>query len=161
MSRELDMVLVGHASYPKITGKSLPASLSKKWITSVLREKIGYRGLVVSDDLEMGGVLKAAPIERAAVEHIRAGGDLCLICHQRDYVIGAYEAIIREAERDSNFARRVAQSAARVLAFKKKSKELKRHVSAPTPTKLEKLSRQLWEFSEQVRLETLSRQGPA
>ena len=161
LARELDMVLVGHASYPKVTGERMPASLSKKWITSVLREKIGYRGLVVSDDLEMGGVLKAGPIERAAVEHIRAGGDLCLICHQRDYIIGAYEAIIREAERDSSFARRVAQSAARVLAFKKKSKELKRHVSAPTPTKLEKLSRQLWEFSEQVRLETLSRQGPA
>ena len=161
LARELDMVLVGHASYPKVTGERMPASLSKKWITNVLREKIGYRGLVVSDDLEMGGVLKAAPIERAAVEHIRAGGDLCLICHQRDYVIGAYEAIIREAERDSNFARRVAQSAARVLAFKKKSKELKRHVSPPTPAKLEKLSRQLWEFSEQVRLETLGRQEPA
>jgi len=38
-----------------------------------LRKKIGYRGLVVSDDLEMGGVLQAAPIEQAAVEHIRAG----------------------------------------------------------------------------------------
>lgn len=161
MVRELDMVLVGHASYPKVTGPKMPASLSKKWITSVLREKIGYRGLVVSDDLEMGGVLKASPIERAAVEHIRAGGDLCLICHQRDYIIGAYEAIIREAERDTSFAIRVAQSAARVLAFKKKSKELKRHVSPPTQTGLEKLSRQLWEFSEQVRLETLGRQESA
>ena len=161
MARELDMVLVGHASYPKVTGERMPASLSRKWITGVLREKIEYRGLVVSDDLEMGGVLKAAPIEQAAVEHIRAGGDLCLICHQRDYIIRSYEAIIREAERDGSFARRVAQSAARVLVFKKKSKELKRHVLPPTPTKLEKLSRQLWEFSEQVRLETLSRRDPA
>ncbi len=157
IARELNMVLVGHASYPKVTDKGLPASLSKKWITSVLREKIRYRGLVVSDDLEMGGVLKAAPIERAAVEHVRAGGDLCLICHQRDYVIRSYEALISEAERDSSFARRVTESATRVLAFKKKSRELKRHVSPPTPDKLEKLSRQLWEFSEQVRLETLSR----
>jgi len=161
MARELDMVLIGHASYPKVTGKSLPASLSKKWITNVLRQKIGYRGLVVSDDLEMGGVLKAAPIERAAVEHIRAGGDLCLICHQRDYVLGAYEAIVSEAERDSTFASRVAQSSARVLTFKRKSKELKRRVSPPSPPKLEKLSRQLWEFSEQVRLETLGLQEPA
>ena len=161
MVRELSMVLVGHASYPKVTDKHLPASLSTKWITGVLREKIGYRGLVVSDDLEMGGVLKAAPIERAAVEHIRAGGDLCLICHQRDYVIRSYEALIREAERDSSFARRVTESATRVLAFKKKSRELKRHASPPTPDKLEKLSRQLWEFSEQVRLATLSSQDPA
>src|SRR2546427_11074315 len=52
MARELDMVLVGHASYPRVTGGKMPASLSKKWITSVLRVKISYRGLVVLDDLE-------------------------------------------------------------------------------------------------------------
>ena len=55
-------------------------------------EKIGYRGLVVSDDLEMGGVLKAAPIEQAAVEHIRAGGDFCLICQIEEYIIRSYES---------------------------------------------------------------------
>jgi beta-N-acetylhexosaminidase len=81
LRRESPLVLVGHAAYPAVTHDRRPASLSKKWITDILRKKIGYRGLVVSDDLEMGGVLKAAPIERAAVEHIRAGGDLCLICH--------------------------------------------------------------------------------
>ncbi len=98
-----------------------PASLSRKWITDVLRKKIGYRGLIVSDDLEMGGVLKAAPIERATVEHIRAGGDLCLICHIEDYVTRSYEELIKEAESDRKFARRVKESIARVLAFKKKS----------------------------------------
>src|SRR5437773_4477433 len=82
MRRELPMVLVGHANYPTVTHDGTPASLSKKWVSQVLRQKIGYRGLVVSDDLEMGGVLKAGPIEQAAVQHIRAGGDLCLICHE-------------------------------------------------------------------------------
>src|SRR5438128_3544441 len=153
------MVLVGHASYPKGTDKGMPASLSKKWITDILRKKIGYRGLVVSDDLEMGGVLKAAPIEQAAVEHIRAGGDLCLICHREDFIIRAYEALIQEAEKNRKFAQRVAVSVARVLAFKKKSVELKRRTPVPTPAKLERLSRQLWEFSEHVRLETINRQG--
>ena len=93
------MVLIGHANYPAITHDTSPASLSRKWITDVLRKKIGYRGLVVSDDLEMGGVLKAAPIEQAAVEHVRAGGDLCLICHIEEYVTRSYEALIQEAER--------------------------------------------------------------
>ena len=74
-----------------------PASLSKKWITDVLRKKIGYRGLIVSDDLEMGGVLKAAPIEQAAVGHIRAGGDLCLICHIEEYVTRSYEELIQRS----------------------------------------------------------------
>jgi beta-N-acetylhexosaminidase len=155
------LILVSHAAYPAVTGDRTPASLSKKWITQVLRQKIGYRGLVVSDDLEMGGVLKAVPVEQAAVEHIRAGGDLCLICHVEENITGSYEALVKEAERDPKFARRVQESVARVLAFKKKSKELKRPAAAPTGGKLEKLSRQLWEFSEQVRLATIRRRDLA
>ena len=157
MRRELPMVLVGHANYPTVTRDGAPASLSKKWVTQVLRQKIAYRGLVVSDDLEMGGVLNAGPIEQAAVQHIRAGGDLCLICHKEDGILRSYEAIIREAERDRKFAQRVKESAARVLAFKKKSSQLKRVAPQPSPEKIKKLSRALWEFGEQVRLEAIKR----
>jgi beta-N-acetylhexosaminidase len=147
-------VLISHAAYSAVTHDRTPASLSKKWITDVLRRKIGYRGLVVSDDLEMGGVLKAAPIEQAAVQHIRAGGDLCLICHIEERITRSYEALVKEVESDRKFARRAEESVARVLAFKKKSKELRR-VPAPSTARLGKLSRQLWEFGEQVRLENI------
>ncbi len=143
---------------PALPPSGMPASLSKKWIIDVLRKKIGYRGLIVSDDLEMGGVLKAAPIEQAAVKHIRAGGDLCLICHIEEYVTRSYEALVHEAERDGKFAQRVTESAARVMAFKKKSGEIKRRTLFPTPSRTEKLSRQLREFSEQVGLESSNRQ---
>ena len=106
-------------------GRPTPASLSKKWITDILRKKIGYRGLIVSDDLEMGGVLAAAPIEQAAVEHIRAGGDLCLICHKEEFVTRAYEELVRTAE---PIGLRPAGSGVvrRVFAFKKKNKSLAR-----------------------------------
>ncbi len=155
------MILIGHAAYPAVTEPSIPASLSKKWITDVLRKKIGYRGLVVSDDLEMGGVLKAAAIERAAVEHIRAGGDICLICHQEEYIVRAYEELIKESERDAKFARRVKESARRILAFKKKRPELKSWPPAPSTAKMEQLSRQLWEFSENVRFAAMQKQAQA
>jgi beta-N-acetylhexosaminidase len=161
LRHQLPMVMVSHAAYPEVTGDRTPASLSKKWITDILRKKMGYRGLVVSDDLEMGGVLKAAPIAQAAVEHIRAGGDICLICHQEEYVLRAYEGLVKEAERDRKFAGRVEESSKRVLAFKKKSRELKRRVPPPSSAKRESLSRQLWEFSEQVRLETIGREESA
>src|SRR3981081_3370432 len=125
LRRELPFVMVSHAAFPAVTKERTPASLSKKWITEILRKKIGYRGLICSDDLEMGGVLAAVPIKQAAIEqvtigHIRAGGDLGLICHQEDFILRAHEAVIREAERDSRFARRVRESASRVLLFKKK-----------------------------------------
>jgi beta-N-acetylhexosaminidase len=151
-------VLVGHANYPAVTHDSAPASLSQKWIADILRKKISYRGLVVSDDLEMGGVLKAAPIDQAAVEFIRAGGDLCLICHVEEYIARSYEALVKEVDRDAKFARRAKESVARVLGFKKKSSEIKHLAPAPTAARLEKLSRQLWEFGEQVRLATIKRQ---
>ena len=161
LRRESPLILIGHAAYPAVTRNRTPASLSKKWITDILRKKIGYHGLIVSDDLEMGGVLKAAPIEQAAVEHIRAGGDLCLICHIEENVVRSYEALVKEAERDQNFARRAKESAARLLAFKKKSKELKRRTPAPSAATIQKLSRQMWEFSEQVRLATIKQRDSA
>jgi beta-N-acetylhexosaminidase len=149
------MVLVSHANYPAVTRDKLPASLSEKWITDELRGRIGYRGLVVSDDLEMGGVLKVAPVEQAAVEFIRAGGDLCLICRQREGIERAFETLVRKSEGDARFRRRVLESAKRVAAFKKKSAELKRRTAVPSPETVRRLSTQLWEFGEQVRLRHL------
>jgi beta-N-acetylhexosaminidase len=165
LRRQLPMVMISHAAYPQVTGDRTPASLSKRWITDILRNRIGYRNLIVSDDLEMGGVLSAAPIGEAAVEFLRAGGDLCLICHREDYILQAYEELIKTVERDARFARRVAEAFHRVTAFKKKSAKLLRldgSVRAsrmPTRAVVESLSRRLWEFSEQVRLEPFSREA--
>ena len=155
LRRQLPLVMVSHAAYPLVTKERTPASLSKKWITDILRGRIGYRGLIVSDDLEMGGVLAAAPIERGAAEFVGAGGDLCLVCHREDYVTKAYEELVRRAESDANFARRVAESLRRVLAFKKKFARSLRSAKAPSAARVDKLSRKLWEFCEQVRLEKL------
>jgi beta-N-acetylhexosaminidase len=153
------MALVGHAAYPAVTKDNTPASISRKWITDILRKRIGYRGLVVSDDLEMGGVLKAVSIGQAAVGHIRAGGDLAMVCHIEENVVRCHEALVREFEKDARFARRSEESIRRVLAFKKKSAEVGRHTAHPTPAKVARLTRKLWEFSEQVRLEALSHKG--
>jgi len=160
MRRELPFVMISHAAFPAVTKDCAPASLSKKWITDVLRKKIGYGGLICSDDLEMGGVLAAAPIEEAAIGHIRAGGDLALICHQEDFIRRAREAMIREAEHNRGFARGVQASARRVLAFKKKHLMRPRPI-APTAHRVEKLTRQLWEFGEEIRLAALDRKERA
>jgi len=156
MKRELPMVLVNHANYPLVTKDKLPASLSKKWITDVLRKRIGYRGVIVSDDLEMGGVLKAAPIDDAAVEFVRAGGDLCLICHQQEFVEQAFETMQRRFDRDMSFKRRVGESAKKIAAFKRKHAKLLRMPGPPSQEKIDRLSRQLWEFSERVRLQQMA-----
>ena len=153
----LKLVMISHAAYPQVTHDRTPASLSRIWITDILRKRLGYRNLVVSDDLEMGGVLSAAPVGEATVEHIRAGGDLCLICHREDYIMQAHEALVKTGERDPKFAVRAAESVRRILAFKNKSATILRKTALPSVATVDKLSRKLWEFSEHVRLETLFR----
>ncbi len=154
---QLPMVMVSHATYPSVTHDKTPASLSRTWITDILRKRIGYRNLIASDDLEMGAVLTTASQGQAAVEHIQAGGDLCLVCHHEDYIAQAYEELIKAADHEPQFAKRVADSVRRVRAFKKKSASLFRNIKAPSAATAEKLSRKLWEFGEQVRLQGLIR----
>jgi beta-N-acetylhexosaminidase len=157
MKRQLPFVMVSHAAYPKVTKSNVPASLSKTWISDILRKRIGYRNLIVSDDLEMGGVLTAAPIGEAAVQFIRAGGNLCLICHREEYVLQAHEEIRKAAERDKNFAKTVANSARQIARVKKQCAAMLRANREPSAIAIQKLTRRLWEFTEQVRLEPLSR----
>jgi beta-N-acetylhexosaminidase len=115
---ELPSVMVNHAAYPTIEGPPRPASLSRFWIHDVLREKLRYRGLVISDDMEMGGVLNHASAESAGVEAIAAGTDLLEVCHRADRVLATHEALLREAERSPAFARCVESAARRVAAAK-------------------------------------------
>jgi beta-N-acetylhexosaminidase len=159
LRRQLPLVMVSHAAYPQVTRDKTPASLSGVWITDTLRKRMGYRNLIVSDDLEMGGVLSAAPIGEASVGFVRAGGDLCLICHREDYILQVHESLTKAAERDSKFAKRVAESARRVATFKKKSAKTLPRAAVPSVATVEKLTRRLWEFGEQVRLEPFSRRA--
>jgi beta-N-acetylhexosaminidase len=153
LRRELPLVMISHAAYPEVTGDRAPASLSKKWITDILRKRIGYDGVVVSDDMEMGAVLKFAPIEETVVQHIRAGGDLALICHSQELVTCGYEALVRAAETDGRFRARVAEATRRVQRLKRKLfASHRRNAPGLTPEKTERLTRRLWEFGEEVRL---------
>jgi beta-N-acetylhexosaminidase len=153
---QIPFIMVAHASYPQVTNDNLPASLSKKWMHSVLRTKIGYRGLIISDDLEMGGVLSSGPIEEIAVATLRAGADMFLVCHNQELVWRAYEAVLREAEGDSKFAAHVAQACRRVLSFKKRAPELRGFAAEPKAQVVQKLKQIVETFSELVASE-----GPA
>jgi beta-N-acetylhexosaminidase len=159
LRRQLPFVMVSHAAYPEVTGDAAPASLSRKWITDVLRRRVGYSGVIASDDMEMGAVQKFAPIEEGVVRHIRAGGDLALICHSEELITRGYEALMRAAETDARFRTRVVEAARRVSKVKRSLVALSGFRRAPSPTvhKVERLSRGLWEFGEEVRLSALER----
>jgi beta-N-acetylhexosaminidase len=127
---KLPMIMVSHASYPRTPGGNRPASVSPYWLTTILRRRMGYRGLIFSDDLEMGGVLKFLPIEGAAIEAIRAGMDLIEICHSPELILCAYEALVAEAERSAAF-RKILLQRSRQSAWLR-ARQLRR----PTPPAL-------------------------
>jgi beta-N-acetylhexosaminidase len=155
LAKQLPFVMVAHCAFPEVTGDAVPASLSKKWIGDVLRKKIGYAGLVVSDDLEMGGVLKVASIEEAAIGTIQAGADMYLVCHNEELVHRAYEAILKEAERSARFRAKVETAARRILTAKKRWAALTQKMApAPGEVAVNRLRQKIWSFSEEVRLTT-------
>jgi beta-N-acetylhexosaminidase len=162
LAKHLPFVMVAHCAFPEVTGEAVPASISKKWIGDVLRKKIGYSGLVVSDDLEMGGVLKVASIEEAAVATVQAGADMYLVCHSDELVHRAYESILKEAERSMRFREKVENAARRILGAKRHWKALTaKMAAAPSETTVNRLRQKLWAFGEEVRLTSNARLASA
>ncbi|MBU0513460.1 MAG: beta-N-acetylhexosaminidase [Proteobacteria bacterium] len=91
-----------------------PASLSPAVITGLLRREMGFDGLVVSDDLEMGAIANTFEVGRAAAMSYAAGADVMLVCHRLDRVENALETLVREVERGRLDDRRLAASRDRI-----------------------------------------------
>lgn len=79
-------IMIGHAVYPHLSTDNLPSSLSPEIIQKLLREKMAYPGLIMTDDLEMGAISFEYGIAQTVRLAIEAGNDLLLFCHQRECV---------------------------------------------------------------------------
>ena len=149
LAHALAMVMVAHAAYPAVTQKPVPASVSEYWISRVLRKRIGFQGLVISDDMEMGGILSQYGIGDAAVHAIAAGTDMLEICKDPALIVGAYEAMLRRAETTSEFARQVRAAARRVERWSDRYVLIQTQVlRSPVPARVEKLRAEIAQFRE-------------
>lgn len=100
-SQEPAAVMVAHACFPKSdlqeadqNGKLLPSSLSYNFVTKLLRERMGFNGLVLTDDLEMGAILKNYDIGEACVMAVQAGHDMLSICANQDPIRKGFEDVL-------------------------------------------------------------------
>ncbi len=149
LHRAMPMVMMNHAAYPHTPGKNEPASASRFWITETLRKQIGYKGIILSDDLEMGGILKFLPVEEAAVAAIRAGSDLLEICHSPELILRSYDALVSEGERSAAF-RKVLMATARDAARKRARLYARGGSPALNANRLEALRKNILEFNQAV-----------
>ncbi len=117
-----DFVMVGHLIDTKVDPSGLPSSLSRVWIEDVLRGKLGFQGVVISDDLEMGAIRQHYSLEETVVKAVEAGVDVLLFSNTakaRASLPDEIRAIIVEkAEADPDFRSRVETAYARIVALK-------------------------------------------
>lgn len=119
-----DMVMVGHlyhADFVDADGET-PSSLSSRWIDGVLRQELGFDGVVISDDLEMGAIRDHFTLEETVTRAVRAGMDVLLFSNTAKYRPGLGDEIrailLAEAAADPAFADRIAQSYQRIVSLK-------------------------------------------
>jgi beta-N-acetylhexosaminidase len=122
----VDMVMVGHlyhADYADADTQT-PSSLSSQWIDGVLRGELGYDGVVISDDLEMGAIRSHYKLDQTVARAVRAGMDILLFSNTAKYSPGLgrqiLDILLAEAEADPAFAARIAQSYERIVALKRR-----------------------------------------
>ena len=111
----ISFVMVGHISMPGITGDQEPASLSEHMITEVLRKKMGYDGIVITDAMNMGAIVHQYSSSEAAVKTIQTGTDLILM--PADFR-SAYEGVIEAVHNGEISQERIDQSVTRILSVK-------------------------------------------
>jgi beta-N-acetylhexosaminidase len=120
----VDMVMVGHLYHADYSdaGSQTPSSLSPQWITGALRDDLGYQGVVISDDLEMGAIRDHFTLEQTVTQAVRAGTDVLLFSNTAKYRASLGQEILdilmAEAEADPAFAARIAKSYERIVTLK-------------------------------------------
>ena len=110
------LVMVGHARYPALDRARI-ASQSRPIVEGLLRDELGFRGVVVTDSMEAQASLATGSITTVSERAIRAGADLVLLTGRGSY-LPVYEHLLALARRDPAFRERVRASSARVLALK-------------------------------------------
>ena len=109
------VIMAGHISVPEITGDDVPASLSEKIITGLLRNKLGYNGIVVTDSMQMQAITDSYSSAEAAVMVLKAGCDIILMPEDlREAAEGIKDAVTAGEITE----KRVDESVMRILAAK-------------------------------------------
>ncbi|MBA3631837.1 MAG: glycoside hydrolase family 3 protein [Acidobacteria bacterium] len=122
---QVHAVMVAHASFPAFDlqetdsdGKLLPSSLSYNFVTKLLREELGFTGLTITDDLEMGAIVKNYGIGKACVLAINAGEDMLAICADADAVRGGFQAVLEAVKNGEISEKRINQSLQKIAHLK-------------------------------------------
>jgi len=111
------MIMVGHLKYDALDPVN-SASLSSAVMTNLLRNELGFSGVVITDDLEMGAIKNHTDLPSLGVQMIKAGGDIALVCHNYESQQIVYHSILAAVQRGEISEERINESVRRILKMK-------------------------------------------
>ncbi len=114
-----DVVMVAHILLPKLD-KTNPASMSKAIMTDLLRNKLSFNGVIITDDMTMGSITEHFDIGKAAVESVKAGSDIILVGHNYNNVVKIIASLKRAVQNGEISEQRLNESTERIIQLKRK-----------------------------------------
>lgn len=110
-------ILVSHLKYPALD-EEYPASLSSKIMTDLLRNEFGYKGIIITDDMEMGAVANHNDFRSIGVKAVKAGADIVLVCHEYEHQQEVYLGLLDAVNSGEISQERIDESVKRIIKVK-------------------------------------------
>ncbi|UPK42083.1 beta-N-acetylhexosaminidase [Paenibacillus pabuli] len=114
----VDAIMTAHVIFPAIEPEPIPATLSRKVLTGLLREEMGFDGIIITDCLEMHAISKPYGVAEAAVRAVEAGADLILVSHTLQDQVSAVEAVVEAVRTGRIEAATINKALERIISWK-------------------------------------------
>lgn len=118
IAKGIPSITIAHILFPALEAANVPATMSRAIVTGLLREQLGFGGLIISDCMEMNAIKETVGVAKGTVEAVKAGIDLIFISHTPAEVIGAVEALQQAVQSGEIPMARIDEAVGRILACK-------------------------------------------
>ena len=146
INNNVDAIMVAHILLNKIDSK-YPASMSKPVITDILRKKLNFNGVVITDDMTMAAIIKYNDIGIAAIRSINAGSDIILVCHEYNNELKVINSLKTAVQSKRISEKRLNESVYRILKLKEKYKLNNDTLNTINTNKINEINNKIKSFS--------------
>ena len=150
IEQRVDAIMTAHVVFPAFEPGNIPATLSERILTGLLRKQLGFEGVIVTDCLEMNAISETIGVARGAVDAIKAGADLILVSHRADRQRAALEAVMEAVMTGEISESRIEEAARRNWELKQWRGLFRTDIPSTNRDKAEEVQRELSEASVTV-----------
>jgi len=119
IKRGIPAIMTGHLAFPHITGKIQPASLSYYFLHDILRKKMGFKGIIITDDMRMtGAIIETDDTPTSCLDALKAGNNMIMVSHDTAMYQRIWEKLYHEIRTNPSFKEIIKSSVKRILSLK-------------------------------------------